>query len=154
MITKADIEIAQQAWGEGIVSISAAHSSGMDHIGRASHHIESLYAYDISPVLFKPTLATQQQFRSTEEGALSYFVGGNESYPEDKGFAIKDWINVRFENENIIINENTALVMGNYFFMASNREEVKVEFSFGYLIDNEGTLRINLHHSSMPSFIE
>ena len=68
MITKEDIERAQQAWGEGIVSISAAHSSGADYIQRATTHIESLYAYGISPVLFKPTFANEKQFRSTFEG--------------------------------------------------------------------------------------
>lgn len=154
MITIADIEIAQQAWGEGIVSIASAHSSGMDHIGQASYHIESLYAYDISPVLFKPTFAVNQQFRSTFEGALSYFVGDNDSFPEDKGFAIKGWKKVRFENENFVINENSAIVMGNYFFMNSDESEVKVEFSFGYMVHSDGSLRINLHHSSMPAIVE
>ena len=154
MITIADIEIAQQAWGEGIVSISAAHSSGMDHIGRASHHIESLYAYDISPVLFKPTFAIEEQFRPTFESALSYFVAENGVCPEDKGFAIKGWTKVRFENENVIIDEGKAIAMGNYFFTDSKGEEVKVEYSFGYITDSEGKLRINLHHSSMPASIE
>jgi len=28
---------------------------------------------------------------------------------------------------------------------------VKVEYSFGYTKDNEGNLRICLHHSSIPS---
>jgi len=62
MLTKEDIERAQQAWGEGIVSISAAHSSGADYIQRAITHIESLYAYGISPVLFKPTFASENNF--------------------------------------------------------------------------------------------
>ena len=154
MIEIEDIEKAQEEWGQGIVSISAAHNSGKDYIERASSHIESLYAYEISPVLFKPTLATEQQFRPSVEGALSYFVGGNDSFPEDKGFAIKDWINVRFENNNYFIYEKTALVMGNYFFMTPDRDEVKVEFSFGYIVDSSGNLRINLHHSSIPAMTD
>jgi len=154
MITKEDIERAQQAWGEGIVSISAAHSSGTDYIQRATTHIESLYAYGIFPVLFKPTFANEKQFRSTFEGALSYFIGDNDSFPEDKGFAIKGWTGVRFENQNFVINGNTAQVMGNYFFMTENNIEIKVEFTFGYIIDSEGSLRIYLHHSSMPAIIE
>ena len=154
MMTEEDIERAQQAWGEGIVSISAAHSSGTDYIQRATTHIESLYAYGIFPVLFKPTFAKEKQFRSTFEGALSYFIGDNDSFPEDKGFAIKGWTGVRFENQNFVINGNTAQVMGNYFFMTENNIEIKVEFTFGYIIDSEGSLRINLHHSSMPAIIE
>ena len=38
------------------------------------HNVETLYAYDIGKVLFKPTLAAQEQFRPTFETALSYFV--------------------------------------------------------------------------------
>ena len=93
----------------------------------------------------------KEQFRSTFEGALSYFVASNGECPEDKGFAIKNWKTVRFENENIIINATTAIAMGNYFFKDSEGVEIKVEFTFGYITDSSGTLRINLHHSSMPA---
>ncbi|MBK64418.1 MAG: phosphoribosyl-AMP cyclohydrolase [Euryarchaeota archaeon] len=149
-----DVEKAQRAWAEGIVSIATAHTTGIDYVERARTHIKSLYAYDISPVLFKPTLAINIQFRSTFEGALSYFVAGNDEYPEDKGFAIKGWTNVRFENEGIILNETSAIAMGNYFFMTPEGDEVKVEFSFGYIVDSGGSLRINLHHSSIPASFE
>ena len=151
MVAVEDVEKAQQAWGDGIVAISAAHSSGMEYVETARNHIQSLYAYDIGPVLFKPTMAVKEQFRSTFEGALSYFVASNGECREDKGFAIKNWKKVRFENENIIINGTTAIAMGNYFFTAPDGEEIKVEFTFGYVIDSIGTLRINLHHSSMPA---
>jgi hypothetical protein len=151
MVTAEDVENAQQAWGDGIVAIATAHSSGMEYIETARNHIQSLYAYDIGPVLFKPTLAVKEQFRSTFEGALSYFVASNGECPEDKGFAIKNWKNVRFENENIIINETTAIAMGNYFFTDSAGEEIKVEFTFGYITDPSGALRINVHHSSIPA---
>ena len=151
MVAVEDVEKAQQAWGDGIVAIAAAHSSGMEYVETARNHIQSLYAYDIGPVLFKPTMAVKEQFRSTFEGALSYFVASNGECREDKGFAIKNWKKVRFENENIIINESTAIAMGNYFFTAPDGEEIKVEFTFGYVIDSIGSLRINLHHSSMPA---
>ena len=151
MLTVADVEKAQQAWGEGIVEIAAAHNAGADYVQRARTHVESLYSYDIGSVLFKPTFATREQFRPTFEGALSYFVGGDSAFSEDKGFAIKSWTNVRFENEDVIISGVTALTMGNYFFTSPNGEEVKVEFTFGYVVDSNGALRINLHHSSMPA---
>ena len=74
MISESHIIEAQQAWGQGIVEIAAAHASGLDYVQRAKDHINSLYAYDLGEVLFKPTLAVEQQFRPTFEGALSYFV--------------------------------------------------------------------------------
>ena len=154
MVTVADVENVQKAWGEGVVAIAAAHSCEGDYVGRARLHVESLYAYDISPVLFKPTFAIEEQFRSTFEGAMSYFVAENGVCPEDKGFAIKGWTKVRFENENVIISQTTAMAMGNYFFTSPKGEDVKVEYSFGYVKDSDGKLRINLHHSSMPASIE
>ena len=110
-----------------------------------------MYAYNTGTVLFKPTLASEKQFRPTFEGALSYFVASNGACPEDNGFAIKGWTNVRFENEAISINGSTALAMGNYFFMTPDGYELKVEFTFVYVEDTSGNLRIHLHHSSMPS---
>ncbi len=154
MVTIVDVEIAQQKWGDGIVAIASAHSAGTDYIGRAKEHIHSLYAYEFTSVLFKPTFASQNQFRSTFEGALSYFVAENYAFPEDKGFAIKGWTKVRFENEGIIINGSTAMAMGNYFFTTPEGDEVKVEFSFGYIVDSAGDLRIHMHHSSMPASID
>ena len=78
-------------------------------------------------------------------------MGENGVCPEDSGFAIKGWTNVRFQNDNVIIRDSTAFAMGNYFFTNPKGEEVKVEYSFGYTKDSEGNLRICLHHSSVPS---
>ena len=151
MVTVADVECAQHAWGEGIVAISTAYNSGGDYVEIARTHVETLYAYGLTPVLFKPTLATIEPFRPTFDGALSYFVASNNVCPEDKGFAIKGWTNVRFENTDIIVQETTALAMGNYYFTSSDGDEVKVEYTFGYIVDSSGNLRIQLHHSSMPA---
>lgn len=151
MMTYEDIEQAQQAWGDGIVAIAAAHLNGEDYVERARNHVETLYAYGISNVLFKPTLAAVEQFRPTFEQALSYFVASNNACQEDKGFAIKGWTKVRFENSQTLLHETMALAMGNYFFTSPDGDEVKVEYTFGYVLDQQGLPRINLHHSSMPA---
>ena len=154
MITREGIEKAQQAWGEGIVAMASAHLEEGDYVGIARNHVETLYAYGMSTVLFKPTLAAVEQFRPTFEQALSYFVASNNACPEDKGFAIKGWTKVRFENTDVILDGSTALAMGNYFFTSPKGEEVKVEYTFGYVLDDAGALRINLHHSSMPAIAD
>ena len=151
MIGMADVEGAQKAWGEGIVAIANAHKNDGDYVGIASNHVNTLYAYQMGPVLFKPTLAAIDQFRPTFDTALSYFVASNNACPEDKGFAIKGWTNVRFENSEVIIDRGTALAMGNYYFTDPQGAEVKVEYTFGYIEDDQGNLRIQLHHSSMPA---
>ncbi|NDF12570.1 MAG: hypothetical protein EB060_07165 [Proteobacteria bacterium] len=143
-ITKEEILAAQKAWGDGIVTIGKAE----DHEKAAINHINKFYAYDLGPVLFKPTKASQVQFRDTKEEALSYFVGGKE--PEDKGFALAPYTKVRFENHGIAIDCDSALAQGNYYFTKTDGQEIKVEYSFGYVEDKEGRLKINLHHSSLP----
>ena len=149
MASVADVEGAQQAWGEGIVAIAAAHTSGGDFVGIATNHVNTLYAYQMGPVLFKPTLAAIDQFRPTFDTALSYFVASNGACPEDKGFAIQPWTKVRFENTGMILENDRAIAMGNYFFTDTEGNEAKVEYTFGYkLVD--GNLRIDLHHSSFP----
>lgn len=149
-ITSELIEAAQRAWGDGIVRIASAHTAGEDYEQVAHDHVTTLYAYGLTPVLFKPTLAAQVQFRSTFDEALSYFVATNNACPEDKGFAIKGWTAVRFENVDILTDGKVGMTMGNYFFTTPEGDEVKVEYSFGYLLDEDGNVRINLHHSSMP----
>ncbi|MBT94242.1 MAG: phosphoribosyl-AMP cyclohydrolase, partial [Euryarchaeota archaeon] len=47
LITIADVEDAQRAWGDGIVKIAAAHNNGGDYVDIATKHVEQLYAYDL-----------------------------------------------------------------------------------------------------------
>ncbi len=143
-ISTAEVEQAQKAWGEGIVEIGKAR----DARKAAIEHIEEFYAFDNGQVLFKPTLASVDQFRGTKKEALSYFIG--QDLAEDKGFALAPYTKVRWENEGIITDQDSALAMGNYFFTQKNGQEVKVEYTFGYVKDDEGNLKINLHHSSIP----
>ena len=149
-ITKQQVIDVQNRWGEGIVKIGATFIEGQDYTSVAKEHIDTLYAYDFSPVLFKPTKAAKEQFRGNKESALSYFVATNGVCAEDKGFAIQPWTKVKFENTDIVLHGDTALAMGNYFFTDTEGQEVKVEYSFGYILDPNGNLRINLHHSSVP----
>jgi len=147
-ITEAQVIAAQQAWGEGIVAISAVHSANGDYTARATEHINTLYAYGMTDVMFKPTLAAEDQFRESFDEALSYFVGRDGS--EDKGFAISGWTHVRWENNAIYTDDDSAMAMGNYYFTGPDGSETKVEYTFGYVLDENGALRINLHHSSLP----
>lgn len=151
-ITEQEVVEAQEAWGDGIVKIGKAFSSKGDYRKAAADHINKYYAYNQSLVLFKPTLAADKQFRASFDGALSYFVGGHDSYPEDKGFAIKPWTKVRWENHGIVNNACAmAVAMGNYYFTPKgSKKEVKVEYTLGYMRDEKGDLRIAVHKSAMP----
>jgi len=147
-VSKQDVLDAQKTWGEGIVAISTVHKKGGDYKARATSHINDLYAYGMTDVMFKPTLAAEDQFRETFPEALSYFIGTEGT--EDGGFAIKGWTNVRWESNGIFVSGDSATSMGNYYFTGPDGTETKVEYSFGYVADENGDLKINLHHSSLP----
>ena len=149
-ITREEIIKAQNTWGKAIVAIGKASQKGEDAAEElAKETIDDLYGYDKSEVLFKPTLASERQFRLNKKDALSYFVTGD--IKEDKGFALKPWSNVRFENAAFSLNCQTALAMGNYYFTdAKTGKETKVEYSFGYIRNKDGKLLIILHDSSLP----
>ncbi len=148
-ITPHEIEQAQDAWAKAIVEIGKAYQAKADYKQVASDAIAKLYGYDEGKVLFKPTKAAEVEFRDSKEEALSYFIGGIDK--EDHGFALQPWSQVRFQNDQLVINADTAETMGLYFFTdATTQQEIKVEYSFGYKRAKDGRLVIFLHHSSLP----
>jgi len=150
-ISEQEVLAIQKTWGEGIVHIGKVFLEKGDYKAAAEKRIEELYGYSLGPVLRKPTSASEKQFRLDKEGALSYFVGHNDKYTEDGGFAIKPWSAVRWESKGIKTEGNMAIAMGNYYFTpAKGGDDVKVEYAFAYTKDNDGKLRIILHGSHLP----
>ena len=163
---EADVHAAQQDWKDAILDISAAYrenTTSSDFVTIATEAIQALYGYDIGPVTFKPTLAVDQPFRPTAQGALSYFVGndatndyaGGGGIPEDSGFAIAGgdtWSKVLFFNDQISCVGDVALAQGYYYFTnATSKQDVGVEYTFVYKKIEEGQLKIIVHHSSLPA---
>ena len=150
MITKQQVENTQKTWGDGVVKIGSLKENRSECEAFTNKFLDDLYAFEIGSVSFKPTKCAIKQFRPTKPDALSYFIAGeNRACEEDKGFAIQPWTKVRFENFNIIIEENRAIAMGNYFFTDVDGNEAKVEYTFGYKLIKD-SLKIDLHHSSFP----
>lgn len=144
-----EVLAAQQRWGDAIVAIGAAYGAQEDYQTLAAQVVDDLYGYDEGTVLFKPTRAAAQPFRTTEAAAVSYFVGGEVA--EDHGFAIQPWSRVRFDNVAVMTDRDSAIAMGHYYFTdARTQEEVAVEYTLGYFKDDQGRVLINLHHSSLP----
>ncbi|MAK62776.1 MAG: hypothetical protein CMK09_17540 [Ponticaulis sp.] len=149
LITRQEVLNAQMQWASGIVAISKVYLDKGDYRSVASDMIRRLYDFQAGKVLFKPTLASTVPFRPNYKGALSYFIG--DDYPEDNGFAIRPWANVRFGMQHIQLLNGLAFAMGHYYFTpVDEADEVKVEFTFGYRKDESGVVRIMLHHSSLP----
>ena len=151
MITKQEVLNIQKKWSDGLLKIAEKHLNNSDYKQQAIIFIESLYGYDLGEVLFKPTLASDSQFRLDQQAALSYFIGANKNYPEDVGFALKGWTNIRWENAGIKVFSDCAICMGNYYFLNDKMiAELKVEFSFVYKKDLSGVLKIVMHDSHLP----
>ncbi|MFM7540680.1 MAG: hypothetical protein ACKO9Z_13580 [Planctomycetota bacterium] len=154
-ITDAEVNAAQQAWCDGLVKIGTVHKQGGDYRAVAGQVIDDLYDYKEGKVFFKPTLASgKNTFRPTREGALAYFVGGNNDFPEDTGFALKRWVKVRYDNnaaENgIQVHGDIAITMGNVYLTNAKGEEVMVDKTFVFRRCRDGKLRLCVHKSALP----
>lgn len=152
-ITMDEVLAAQRAWGEGLVRIATAGREGGPERARAvaSQVLDGAYGYASGPVLFKPTLTqAPQTFRTTREGALAYFVGGNPAFPNDSGFALNGWQRVEISNAAIFISGRTALTQGNVSLTDGQGRVTTVDKTWGFHRDDAGVVRIVLHHSSLP----
>ena len=152
-ITVAEVEAAQQAWGQALVAIATEHDTKGHAAAKAlaGQVLDSAYGYAMGPVLFKPTLTTAPQtFRTDRQGALAYFVGGDSKYPGDTGFALKGWRSFEISNAGIVITGNSAISMGNVTVIDAKGNRTTVDKTWGYVRGPDGKLKIVLHHSSLP----
>ena len=140
----------QKKWANKILEIGKEFKKGVNLDNLVFDLLHNIYAFDHCKVLFKPTMAKYDQFRSTKEEFISYFLGQNKVCKEDKGFAIKNWKSINFENYKIIGYNNYLISMGNYHFIDDKNKSLKVEYTFGFIKIKNNELRINLHHSSLP----
>ena len=152
-ISEAELLAAQKGWGDALVAISEAYARSGQPAAKALAEkvIDGAYGYNLGPVLFKPTLTeAPQTFRTTREGALSYFVGGNSAFPKDTGFALKGWKQVAIQNAAIFLAGDVATSMGNVSFTDKDGKVTTVDKTWKFKKDDAGNLRIVVHHSSLP----
>ena len=139
----------QNKWANGIVEIGKTKNNHEESVSVTTKFINELYDFENGNVQFKPTKASEKQFRNDFESALSYFIGNNSNFLEDSGFALNPWVSVEFENDSLNVYDDIGIAMGNYFFTDQNGDKTKVEYSFVYKkVGN--SLKIILHHSSLP----
>lgn len=140
-----------QLWCDNVVLIGKIYSNGGDYTSAAQKVLSENYDYDNGKVLFKPTLAFgPQTFRPTKEGALSYFIGGNSKFPDDKGFKLKPWVKVWYNKLDYILHGDIAIVQCNVHLIGDDDSHIFVNKSFVFKICADGNIRIILHQSSLP----
>ncbi len=151
-ITETEVIAAQDAWCQALLDISStnAERGQLAATELAKKVIDSAYGYQMGVVLFKPTLTVNPQtFRTTRAGALSYFVGGDLNYPNDSGFALKDWTKCENETTAMFIMGNSASTMGKVHFTDKDGNVTTVDKTWRFVKDAAGQLRIVVHHSSL-----
>ena len=158
-ISVTEVKAAQEGWCEALLAISKAHNDWGIAKSKplAGEIIDAAYGYQFGPVAFKPTWAKgDTTFRETRSGALSYFIGEDPAF-DDSGFAIgtpgdnrSPWVKCVPEIFVIQSFGNTANAMGWVHLEAADGTMSKVDKTFGYLRDDNGALRIVVHHSSTP----
>lgn len=157
-LTVQDVNAAQQAWCDALLSIAKTHAAGGDYETVAVGVLENNYNYDYGKVLFNPTLTFgEQTFRLDKEGAAAYFIGGNPKYPHDDGFALKPWVACRYTNAGndagVLIEDNIAITMGNVYLTDAKGQETVVDKLWVFKRDPDGRLRIITHKSAIPNAI-
>lgn len=156
IITYDEVHAAEKAWCDGLIQIGKIKEEGGDYKAFTEKMLDEQYNFKAGKVFFKPTLAFgNQTFRTDKKGTLSYFVGGDSDYPNDKGFALKPWVAVKYDNlgesnEGIQIYGSVAITMGNVTFTAKDGSEVTVEKLWVFKKDKDGKLRIIVHKSALP----
>ena len=156
IITYDEVNAAQQAWCDALVKIGKLKEDGGDYKAFAEQVLSDAYNYDNGKVFFKPTLAFgNQTFRNDKKGALSYFIGGDPAYPNDKGFALTPWVKARYDNvgeknEGIQIYGTVAITMGNVWVTGKDGKDVMVDKTWVFKKGKDGKLKIIVHKSALP----
>ncbi len=150
-ITEQEILNAQKSWETSFLTISGAFRSKIDVKPAAESFISKHYGFDEGEVLFKPTTAYEDPFRTNFEGAMSYFIGNNPNFPADEGFALQDWADIHWINEGIINNHSDiATAMGSYVFKNRDGDEFRADFTMVFKKMEDGQIKLVAHKSAVP----
>lgn len=155
-LTVEEVNAAQQGWVDALVEIGRKYEAGEDYRAFAEQVLTDAYDFDDGRVFFKPTLTmTDQTFRKTKKGALAYFVGGDPDYPNDNGFALKPWVEARYDNtergaEEVMVYGNIGIAMGNVYFKDKDGNEIYVDKTFVFRKTDDGKVRLIVHKSALP----
>ena len=166
-ITEREVKCAQQEWCRGLLDISAKYNAKPrgPYFQAARDFIRRFY--DFGPggrVFFRPTLAVfPDNFRTTFDGTLEYFVGDENEPDAPEGFAKANFFEANYSNrvdtEATAIQRfgNTAVAMGNVCLkekvIIDDREVIKdtvVDKAFVYRKDrtDNNQLKLIVHMSA------
>ena len=153
-----EVEAAQEAWCDALVAISRAHAKGgLDQskplAGQvidgpmAINMVQSLSSQLGLSVKQPSVKPVREQFHISSEITQPLTILAPLGTPGPKR---SPWVICRPEIAVIQIFGNTANAMGWVHIEAADGKRSKVDKTFGYVRDDDGTLRIVVCHSLSP----
>ena len=116
------VNITQEKWANAILTIGKAFQKKENVDNLVSHLLHEIYAFNNHcDVYLNQRWQKTHNLDQPKKSLLSYFLGQNKICIEDKGFAIKNWKSIKFENYKIIEHHNYLLSMGNYFLKTKKK---------------------------------
>jgi hypothetical protein len=146
-------EQAQQAWIQDLLKLPEVRDDPEKLYAQAQMFVRAYYAYQEvnKTVLFKPTLAEAIPQRNSEQGAISYFIGGDKRYPEDIGFALMGWESATFDNLAWSFFDDVVYVAGQLALKHRDGSKITADYTMAYVCCSDGKWRLLIHHSSANS---
>ena len=160
-ITPEEVDQAQKLWCDGLVAISKAYmereTRGDEYKTLARNFVDEKYDnWETRQVFFRPTLAmAPQNFRTTRAGALAYFIGESDEFP-DKGFIKLNWVDAWHDNlvegkKAIQTHKDIGIAMGNVYLMPEVSTDGKptiVDKIFVFKKYGADNIRLIVHNSA------
>lgn len=143
-------EQAQHAWVQDLLRLAEVKHDRTALQHQAQMFVREYYAYQEQSrtVLFKPTLAEITPQRNSEQGAISYFIGGDEVFSEDNGFALMGWESAMFDNQAWSFFDDVVCVAGQMKLTCHDKSTVTADYTMAYVRCADQKWRLVVHHSS------
>ena len=152
-VTTEEVEACQKAWADAIVNISKIYRDKGKFVEAAGEAAGALYGYGHGNVLFKPTKAAVNPFRPDASEAMSYFVGENnveKGYRRGRRLRHQRWQGLEEGSPTPPSPAFLRPACHRHPRHRYHRPRHRVEYTFGYKRNDDGNVRICLHHSSVP----
>lgn len=149
-IFESEIIAFQKGYEVSMNGILNVHKNNGDVALATKNHIEKYYGFDDGKVLFKASQSDEEPFRSTFEGLSSYLIGNNESFPNDKGFALEGWNKIDWRNRGIINDESIAIAIGTATMSDTEGNKMIQNYTMCFKKNEDDELKLIAHKVSSP----
>jgi hypothetical protein len=155
-IKEDEVNKAQREWCEGLIEIATVSRNRGNYEEVANKFIDKAYDFNwMGRLFFRPTLAYKPNaFRTDRAAALSYFIGGNDHFPDGDGFARGPWVKCEYSNDlgngvnGIQTYQDLALVMGTVTLTDCKDKKTTVDKVFVFRRQSSGELKLVVHMSA------